>query len=306
MTMRHLSRLGLALVLTLGVLASAPALAGNIDGALKYVPADFTTVVVVDVAALQRSAFGAMVKGMVDNNPGAKAMEKEVGFDATKDLTTFVVAGPDAMMSHDEQMIVVIEAKIDAEKLVGFIKSQGEGVTEKKVNGVTMFMVDKDGAFAIDGGFIIGGYAPLVEKALAAKSGKNVTSGPLKTVIKQFKGSKGAFAAISAGKKVREVLGGDLPAFGQLETAGFGLDASKGAGVKIIGNFATARDAAQVAEGLQQMMKDAAGDPDIKEMGLAPVIGGVSVKADGKALEIGVKMTDAQIQQLMGAVMGGQ
>lgn len=306
MMMRHLSRLGLALVLTLGVL-STPAFAGGVDAALKYVPAEFTTVIAVDVQALQKSALGQMVQAMLANNPGAQEMEKELGFNPNKDLSTLVVAGPDAFMSHDEQFVIILEAKVDAAALVTFLKKQaGDALTEKKIGSSTMYQIDKDGAFAVDGPFVVAGYAPLVEKALAAKAGKNVTTGPLKSVIKRFKGAKGGFAAITAGKKVHEVLGGDIPDFAQLESAGFGLDVKSGAGITLVGNFKSDKAAGEVAKALQGMLKEAANDPDLKEMGLGRVVGGMTIKAEGKALEIGASMGDDEVKKLIATMFEGQ
>lgn len=298
MMMRHVTRLGLALALTLGVL-STPALAGDVEGALKYVPAGFTTVVAVDFDAIRKSPFFDMATAMLDQNSGAKAMEKEIGFDAKKDLKTFILAGPEAFMHHEEQFVVIIDAKIDGDKLIAFVKSQGESVTEKPVGTATMYQVDKEGAFAIDGKFVIAGYAPLVEQALAAKGGKSIGSGPLASLVKRFKGSKGAFAISGAGPKVRSMMSGDMPEFDKLQSAGVGLDLSAGAALTLIGNFADAGAASTIAEGIGGALRDAGSDPDLKEMGLASMVGKIKAAAKGKAVEIGFKLDAAEAKQLV-------
>jgi len=221
MMMRHVSRLGLALALTLGLL-STPAFAGDVEGALKYVPANFTTVVAVDFDAVRKSPFFDMATAMLDKNKGAKSIEHELGLDAKKDLKTFVLAGPEAFMHHEEQFVVIIDAKIDGDKLIAYVKSQSGSVTEKKVGAASVYVVDKEGAFAVDGKFVIAGYAPLVEQALAAKAGKSVGSGPLASLVKRFKGSKGGFAISGGGP--RPLLRRDPDAGRQLRGRRRGLD----------------------------------------------------------------------------------
>jgi hypothetical protein len=296
--MRHVSRLGLALALTLGLL-STPAFAGDVEGALKYVPANFTTVVAVDFDAVRKSPFFDMATAMLDKNKGAKSIEHELGLDAKKDLKTFVLAGPEAFMHHEEQFVVIIDAKIDGDKLIAYVKSQSGSVTEKKVGAASVYVVDKEGAFAVDGKFVIAGYAPLVEQALAAKAGKSVGSGPLASLVKRFKGSKGGFAISGGGPKVRSMMSADMPEFDKLQSAGAGLDLSSGATLTLVGNFADAGAASTISDGIGSALQDASTDPDLKEMGLASMVAKIKTTAKGKAVEIGFKLDAAEAKQLI-------
>ena len=293
---RQVTRLALALALT--VLA-APAFAGDVGGALKYVPADFTTVVAVDLDAVRTSPLFATVLGMLNQSKDAKTMEQQIGFDPAKDLATFVFAGPAALMHHEEQFIAVFQGNFDGKRLIDFVKGQGDKVVEKQVGSAVMYLVDKNAAFAVDGKYVVAGAAGLVEQALAAKSAKNVTSGPLAALIKRYAATKGGFAVMLADKKVQDTLSGDVPEFAKLTSAGFALDVSAGAAITVAGNFATADAAAAVATAVAGAIKDAGSDPDMKDLGLGSLVSKVVAKATGKVVEITVKLDVKETKQLV-------
>jgi len=305
MTMRKLTLASAALLLGLLALAGT-ATAGDVGGALKYVPADFTTVVAIDVDAVRTSPlFDALMKTAQDGGD-LQAMKQQFGFDATKDLATFVLAGPDELMKREEQVVAIFGGRFDAKRLASFIESQGDKAQKKQVGDATVYTVDGEFAIAIDGTFVIGGAAALVDKALAAKTGKNVTQGKLGSLIKKVQGKKGGFAVIGASKKVKDKLGKELQDLADLESAGVSFDVKGGIAVTLYATFASPKAASAVVDGIREVTKELTQDPDMKELGIADAVSHATMKAEGKTAEFGVKLDDAAAKKLLGALSGGK
>lgn len=298
----QLKRLSLGLALALTALAS-PALAGDLATAIKYVPANFTTMVAFDVDHVRGTPLFELALANMGEGEELEAFKTEVGVDVTRDVKSFIFAGPDDLMRHSERFIAIVEAKVDPARFLAFAKKQGD-VTEKKVRGTTLLVVDEDElAFAFDGDFMIFGLPSLVEQALAAKGGKNITSGRLAAMTKQVRGSKSGFAVLGAGERVKRFLGdGMVPEFSQLERAAVGLDLSSGFSLRLFSDFANDAAATAVADTLNQALKEMADDPEMKELGLDRFVALAAITARGKAVSITLTLDGADTKGLMGAL----
>lgn len=286
-----------------GVLAltglGGAARASALDDALKYIPADFTTVVALDVDALRSTALFGTLTGLVKDTGDLKALQQEAGFDWKKDVQTVVFAGPDELQKDDDRAVAVLGGRFDVKRLLSFFEKAGDKPKSKVVAGVTVYAVDRDAAVAFDGKFIVLGAADLVDKAIAAKSGKNVTSGKLGALIKRFAGTKGGFAVFAASKKAKDKLAKEMADLGTVEAGGMSFDAASGLVVKAVATFATPKAAAGVVEGIKGGVKDAASDPEMKELGISAMAQKLTTKADGKNVELGLKLETAEVKKLI-------
>lgn len=299
---RQLKRLSLGLALTLTALGS-PALAGDLATGVKYVPASFTTMVAFDIDHIRGTPLYRLAVSNMGSSDELETFKTEVGVDVTRDVKSFIFAGPDELMRHEERFVAIVEVKVDAARFLAFAKQQGD-VAEKKVRGATLLVVDEDElAFAIDGDFFLFGAPALVEQALAAKAGKNITSGRLAAMTKQVRGSKSGFAVLGASDRVKRFLGdGMVPEFSQLERAAVGLDLSSGFSLRLFSDFANDAAASAVADTLNQALKEMADDPDMKEFGLDGLLALASITARGKAVSIALTLDAADTKRLMGAL----
>ncbi|MCA9513348.1 MAG: hypothetical protein KC635_00240 [Myxococcales bacterium] len=290
--MNHLHRslsglVALGLVMT----ASTAFAKGNVDGALKFVPSDFSTVVAFDLDALRASPLFDVVKTAVKDDREMKEVQKATGLDPLKDIKSMVIAGPDQFIKDEGKFVAVLEAKFDEKKIVDFMKSQGQ-VTEKDAPGGKLYVIE-DGGVAFRGDYLVAGPMGLVEKALAA--GKGIPGGKLAKMYGSMKGAKGGFVLLGGSEQLKKWLakrsGKGGPDFKDIEAMGVAVDLSGGGlGVEMHAAFASDKSASDLAAGVSAAAKEAAGDPDMKELGLAGPISKVSATAKGKEAVVAVKL----------------
>lgn len=299
--MNHLPRslsglLALGLVMT----ASTAFAKGNLEGALKFVAPEFTTVVAVDVDHVRASPLFAVATATIKDEHALKDIRTATGLDPLKDIKSIVVAGPDQFIKDSKLFVAIIEGTFDEKKIVAFMKSQGE-LTEKDGPGGKIYAV-QDRALAFRGGFLVAGTPALLDRALAA--GKGIAGGKLARMYGVMKGFKGGFVLLGGSAQLKKWLsknaGKDAGDFKDAEALGVGVDlAGGGIDVEIRTSFGSEASAATLASRLDAAAKEGVADRDMQELGLSKAIGKISAVAKGKDTVVGVKLSKDEAKPLI-------
>ena len=179
---RPLVSLGVAAILSLAVFA-APALAGGVEDALAWVPADAVSVGVVRIDALRSSPLASRLFDETDemaaDGDAARFLE-ETGLRPKQDVDLMVVAGLGGSARGITHALVVFEGRFDPARLSAAMEARG--ATRKRTPyGEYLALESKDnhghpGAFAfVSPRLLVAGSASAVTQALedraAGKSG---------------------------------------------------------------------------------------------------------------------------------------
>lgn len=268
--MRLVKLAALAAVMSLPVAAQA----GDAD--LSLVPKDTAMVLHVNMARFRNSTFfKTVVSGML-NAPAIKmqvaAAKTEMGFDPTTDLDSITIIAPTNMGQPGAEPLVMLQGKSLDQKAIAAKINKGS-ITVASAKGRLLLGENKAVTAAQKGGGAAG---------LNALLGKTNQKADL------------WFVANLPPALQQQMAAGNPMAKGMKSMRG-SIDFAAGLKLDMAVNTPMAKQAA--AEGTKAMQQ-ALKEPMITQMGLAPMLQKLQIKANGNDLTVGVALNDAEVGKL--------
>ena len=297
MTTRLARRVLVAAVLLFVPLLTSTAFGADLQGALKFVPADSMAVITVNGDKVKASPLFAKAQKMLfAEEPKAKKnlnkMKKATGFDVFRDVKSAVIAFGPRIDKDDDDFVAIIEAKISEKKIVAFIKKEGGKI--KKVGNSYQLGRKGDGRMAFSGKYVVVGG----EKAFARAMKKQGGNAALNAELKQFSGKDVAAAAILT-PKMKKQLAREDKAFGKLNSIAAGLNVTGGLNLEAVGTFASAKPASKLANIANKGLTEVKKAREVKRMKVGGMLNKINVSSNGKKLTGKLRLTQRDVSKLI-------
>ncbi|MBW2524174.1 MAG: hypothetical protein JRI23_08360 [Deltaproteobacteria bacterium] len=287
------------------VLIPLRAWAGDVQGALAYVPSDSIAVVGADVDKVRSSPLYASTFETFLKESGAKKKVAELaartGLDVRRHIHAVVAAFPPTFPQDDDEFVIIAEAKVNEARLVAFAKKEGAEIQRRDSPLGPYYALDGgDGALAFRGKFVILGGQKTFQKALRAARGQSAkTHGKLAPRL-GLVSQHDVFGVADLPPKVRQEARGVLPGGGEVRAVSATIDVQKGVQVHAKATTDSAKTASQIAAMVQAFLDESGKDPELKKQGLDGYLSLLSVQAAGADLEASLVLTNTQLQRLIG------
>lgn len=303
MTKRSLRLVLAAAVCLLIPLWAATAAAADIKGALQYVPNDAFAVAGVNGDQLRKSPIYQKAVQIALKEPGAKKdlarLRKATGIDVLKDIRSVVVAFDPKVVRDDDQFLAVIEVPVNQAKVLAFMQQEGAKYATKVGPSGKYYLLGRkqDGAMAFRGKYVIIGSKDVFDKAMR-KTGPGFK---LSTKLRKVSG-KPLFAAGEVPPKLKKKLTREDKNLGQLQSFAAGADLAAGLTLDAFATFATAAAANKLQQMANMGLKEARNQPEVKQLGLASVLNGISITGAGRNLNGKLRISSKDLNQLIDTV----
>ena len=295
----------IALLASLAVLGGPSAQAKNVDGALAFLPADISTLIVVDLEATRQTSFFQGLQSQVIDLTGytreLKQFKREAGFDIMTNVKTVVYAGPEDMIKKAKQSMLVLEGTFDIAKLKAYYAKKSKSPIVEKTGPLGTYFEIAHGktAFGVFGDFAVYGTKDLFEKAIAAKkAGGGQTK--LGALLGRMKAGRDGFGVIAGSSTLKKFLGKSFAGVKDVRTAGLTFDFTGGCNIKIVGSFGDGGAASTAAEAIKKEIGKLAADPEFKEAGLGTALGKVQATASGSEVTVSLALDPAASKEFSG------
>lgn len=294
----------MTLLASLALLGAPAAHAKNLDGALAFLPADISTLVVVDLEATRQTAFFKVLQDQLIDLTGysreVKQLKREANLDIMTNVKTIIYGGPDEVLRKAKQSLLILEGTFDVAKLRDFYTKKSKiPLVEKTCALGGYFELGGDSAVGFFGDFAVFGSKALFDKAIAAKQaggGKTKLGG----LLGRMKSGRDGFGVISGSATLKKLLGKTFGGIKDVRTAGMTFDFTAGFALKIVGTFADASAAEGAAASIKKTLADTAADPDFKEAGLGPALGKVVANTNGSEVTLTLTLDAATSKEFAG------
>ncbi len=127
---------------------------------------------------------------------------------------------------------------------------------------------------------------------------KNASAGSVGAQLKAVDKKADVWFAMSIPESLRKDMRAADPMAGEIESAFASMDFASGLNLKITVNAATADVASQIVEVGKAGIQGIGADPSMAQMGLDAAINKLVLKADGKAIKIGLDLTKAELSKI--------
>lgn len=276
--MRLVKLAALAAVLSVPVAAQA----GGAE--MSLVPQGSAMVVHVDMARLRNSSFYKTIISSFLNSPAFKGQidmaKKQAGFDPVNDLNSMTLVMPKNMKGGEP--LVMLDGKVDA-KAIGAKVGKGAQVISAK-NRV-----------------VIG--KPATVKAAQAGGGAAALQG----LLSKTNQKADIWFVANLPPEMQQQMARGNPMAKDISAVRGSVDFAKGINLKMAMKTPNAKKMeAEASKALAQALKE----PMLTQMGLAPILQKLNVKAAGSDLSIALDLNDAEVGKLQAMVqmmmmMGG-
>lgn len=292
--------LAAALVLPL---FAAPAFADDGTAALDFIPKDTMMVISIDLDGMRNSDLFKEVMTAAMSDPevkdGLAKLKTATGFDAEKDLSSIVIAVPPDV-EKTENFLIIAKGKMDEKKVVEFAKQEGGNLKEMTEDGVTWYEIDNEGGVAFMGSHVVLGTKAALKAAIKTKKGgmKNASAGDVGAMLKSVDTKADVWFAMAIPAALRKEMAAADPMAGEIESAHASMDFASGLNLKITVNTATADVANQIVEVGKAGIQGIAADPSMAQMGLDAALTKLVLKADGKAIKVGLDLSTEELKKI--------
>ncbi len=282
---------------------ATPAFADDGTAALDFIPKDTMMVISMDVDGMRGSDMFKQFMSAAMSDPDTKKdldlLKAATGFDAEKDISSIVIAVPPDV-EKTENFLVIAKAKVDEAKVMAYAKKEGGEFKEMSHEGVTWYEIDNEGGIAFMGPHIVLGTTAALKAAIATKKGsmKNASKGSVGPMLKAVDTKADVWFAMAIPEILRKQMGAADPMAGEIQSAHASMDLATGLALKITVNATTAEIANQLVEVGNAGLQGVGADPSMKQMGLDAALTKLVLKADGKAIKVGLNLTKAELAKI--------
>lgn len=268
--MRLVKLAAVAAVMSLPVAAQA----GDAD--LSLVPADSAMVLHVNLAKFRGSTFYKTIVANLLNAPPVKmqieAAQKEMGFNPTTDLDSITIVAPKNMGQPGSEPLVMLEGKtLDAAAIGAKVNKQSIKVA------------------AVKGRLLLG------ETASVDAAQKGGGAAALNAQLAKTNQKADLWFVADLPPALQQQMAMGNPMAKDMKSMRGSIDFSKGLNLDMAVNTPMAKQAeAEAAKGIAKALQE----PMVTQMGLAPMLQKLSVKANGNDLAVGLDLNDAEVGKL--------
>lgn len=257
----------------LAAVMSVPVAAQANDAEMSLVPQGSAMVLHVNMERLRSSSFYKTILSGLLNSPALKMQidmaKKQAGFDPINDLKSLTIVAP-AKIGQGEEPLVILDGKIDAKKIA---EKAGKSAQVTPAKGRVLIGKANAVAAAQKGG----GAAGL--KALLGKTNQKADLW---------------FVANLPPELQKQMAQGNPMAKGLKSMRG-SLDFAKGLKLKVALDTPMAKKAAEeAAKAVAQALKE----PMMTQMGIAPMLQKLEVKAVGNVLNVDLDLNEGEVKKL--------
>ncbi|MGK0362802.1 MAG: hypothetical protein ACI9U2_005124 [Bradymonadia bacterium] len=257
----------------LAALMSVPVAAQASDAEMSLVPQGSVMVLHVNMERLRSSAFYKTIIVGLLNSPAIKMQidmaKKQAGFDPINDLKSLTIVAP-AKMGSGEEPLVILDGKIDAKILA---EKAGESAQVMPAKG--RVLIGKANSIA------------------AAQKGGGATA--LKALLSKTNQKADVWFVANLPPAMQKQMAEGNPMAKGLKTMRGSLDFSKGLNLKVALDTPMAKKAAEEAA---KAMAQAVKEPMMTQMGIAPMLQKLQVKAVGNVLNVDLNLNDGEVKKL--------
>lgn len=257
----------------LAALVSVPVAAQASDAEMSLVPQGSVMVLHVNMERLRSSTFYKTIIVGLLNTPAIKMQidmaKGQAGFDPINDLKSLTIVAPADMGSGGEPL-VILDGKIDAKMI-----AEKAGESAKVMPAKGRVLIGKANSIA------------------AAQKGGGATA--LKALLGQTNQKADLWFVANLPPAMQKQMAQGNPMAKGLKTMRGSLDFSKGLNLKVALDTPMAKKAAQEAT---KAMAQALKEPMMTQMGIAPMLQKLQVKAVGNELKVDLDLNDGEVKKL--------
>lgn len=288
-----------ALFVLLALLIPTPAWAGDVSGALAFVPSDAFAVLGGHVERVRRSPhYHRLLTALLDGEETKiEELKKQTGFDLRHDVRAALVALRPKAGGRGEHSVVIAEASIDENKLVAFLRRQGKKVEAQKGPGGTLYRTGSNDALAVRGGFVITGDEPAVRAALA----KRGPSPELAQLLKSVQQRDVFFAARPTAEQRRQ-LAREKPELAEMRSLRGGADVGTSLRADAVLEVASPEAARRLHRQAQAALAVIRMTPEARDFG--DILNGLTLEASGREVRARLQLSQAQLKRLLDLLAG--
>jgi hypothetical protein len=283
-----------ALFVLFSLLIPAPAWAGDVAGALSFVPSDAFAVLGGHVERLRRSPHAdRLLKELLDGEEAKlEELKKQTGFDLRRDVRAALIAVRPKAGGRGEHSVVIAEAAIEEAKLVAFLRRQGKKVEARKGPGGTFYRTGSNDALALRGGFVIAGDEPAVRAALS----KRGPSPELTQLLKSVQQRDLFFAARPTAEQRRE-LARDKPELAEMRSLRGGADVGTSLRADAVLEVASPEAARRLHRQAQAALAVIGMTPEARDF--SDILNALTIEASGREVRARLQLSQAQLKRLL-------
>lgn len=288
------------------VAAASPALAGDGTNLYPMLPAETQIMFVFDVADARDSPL--LLKGfekMLAAKPDAKAKLAEIGIDPTKDIDTLAFAGGGVKDMDDmgddgpKSMVIVIEGRLPKDKLASIPDAK-----KSSYKGVDIFTNDDtDAAFVGDRLFFTrkGKMKAQIDLAQGRAKAKSIAGSTkakkLRDALAATDTSADAWMIVMIPDANKKDITTQVPDL-VINSVSAGMNFTKDLGLAVRADTASESGAKKAIEMINGALAQATST--MGTIGLSKAAKSLTVVQDKAAIKIGMTLTEAEINALMG------
>jgi len=287
------------MTLLFATLLSTAGSAADVQGALKFVPADSMAVAGIDLDALRKTPWVNKMFMRALQQAGRQELqelESAAGIKVDRDIHSLVMAFDKSFPNDDDQFVMILEAKLDETGVVAFIRKEGDQLKREQGLGGHFYVVDNGKAgLAFRGKYTIIGGLPMFKRALlGAPPGANDLAKLRHRVDRRH-----AFLAAKIPQDVQQQLGQEMPEMGDVRHAVASLNVvGPQLRFDVDAGFSNPKSPSKIAALLNQQLKKAAEERMAKELGLREVMLRTQIRSVGHALKINLTVNKQTLEAL--------
>jgi hypothetical protein len=284
------------------------AAAGNGASVLSSLPKDTGWVMNINVDRVKGSPLFKEALAMAKKNPELAAamdmMKAQGGFDPTRDVKTITI-GLESDFQTNQKGVVMVEGKFSGKMLLNMAKASGAKAVAGSHLGIAYYTIE-EAELAVFKGYLAvapkGGMKTVIEvhkgKAPSVKS-----NGEFMKMYKGADKSKDFWMVAILPKNLRQQLGSQLGGH-SMDSFTASIDVKKGMVTQLRLATATSAAAQSIAGLMKAGIAQSAGDPSINALGLGAVLKNVTVSSSANNVDVGIKLSDAELTKIKNLVKG--
>lgn len=270
----------------LAAVMSVPVAAQANEAEMSLVPQGSAMVLHVNMERLRSSSFYKTILSGLLNSPALKMQidtaKNQAGFDPINDLKSLTIVAP-AKIGQGEEPLVILDGKIDAKKIA---EKAGKSAQVTPAKGRVLIGKANSVAAAQKGGGAAG----------------------LKSLLSKTNQKADLWFVANLPPELQKQMAQGNPMAKGLKSMRGSLDFAKGLKLKVALDTPMAKKAAdEAAKAVAQALKE----PMMTQMGLAPMLQKLQVKAVGNVLNVDLDLNEGEVKklqmmaQMMMAMTGG-
>ncbi len=298
---RHL----VAAIAATGLLALVSVSVHADDGtdAFRFLPKDTALVLSADVPRLGKSsAAGALFNAVANDSDFAEVNTKltSAGVNLARDIDSVVLAMA-GDIENKERIVLVIKGRLDATKVLAFLKKDAQKSAVKKHLSTSYYLLDDDNEVAFIDGYLVSTPKGGMTRVIDVYKGKatSVRKNPRFIKLARRNQHKSAlWIALDLPRDLRKQIAGEADGH-SINSVIVGVDMTKEVNLSMSMVTSSQKTARALALKLRDASTNMAKDPALVMVGLSESFKRMTVKESGVAIDVTISISSATVQQVL-------